>query len=430
VATKKTALACGLVIYACVAACAAAERHDYAKNRFSPEILTPPDYKTFRPPPAGQTFTCPVFGTEIHVLTDHHSVVGWNGERSNFSIDDKHFVVGVKPGPDKKSLVHLYDGRSGAFIKTIPITHFDSVRWGYHPKILFHFKDRQVRGYNVETDEDTLIREFDEPVRLCGGDGNDFDDKGEWILLNYGKKTGLRMFAFNVRTGQTKPEWNSLAPKADVDYASVTPSGKYVAVLGRSKNASPKNPHSGTGIYDLDGRFIRQLAPYHSHCDFGYVNGNDECIIMKGWGPTYAAWCRPRGVGTRDMLAISFAGGKVTKLTDGGSNRIQTAAVGDSNRRYVYVAYEAGNHNPDRKWDKYLGEIVEIPLDGSLRVRRLLHHRARSSINRSHTFADQPELWINHAGNRLFFRSNMALEQGSTKHKYGHDLFMIKIPPR
>ncbi|MBN1671742.1 MAG: hypothetical protein JXR37_11945 [Kiritimatiellae bacterium] len=403
---------------------------DYAKNQYSHELLTPPDYETFRPPPAGETFKCPVFGTEIRVLSDHHGVVGWNGERSHFSIDDKYFVVGVKPGRGKDSEVWLYDGRTGAFIKSIPIAGFDNTRWGYDPKVLFHFKDRQVRGYNVETGEDTLVREFDEPVRLCGGDGNDFDDKGEWILLNCGKKAGLRMFPFNVRTGQAKREWDSLAPKADVDYATVTPSGKYVAVLGRGRNASLENPHSGTGIYDLDGRFIRQLAPFHSHVDFGYVNGTDECIIMKGYGPGYPAWCKPRGLGLRDMLAISFATGKTTKLTDGGSNYIQTAAVGGSNRRYLYLAYEAGNHNPERKWDKYLGEIVEIPLDGSLRVRRLLHHRARSSVNRTHTWADQPELWINHAGDRLFFRSNMALMQGATQEKYGHDLFMIKIPPR
>jgi len=263
--------------------CAAVYAVDYEANQYSTGILTPPDFWSFRPPPVGQTFDCPVFGTEIHVLSAHHSVVGWNGERAHFSPDDRYFVVGVQAGG---AHTWLYDGRTGAFIKSLPISNSDSVRWGYHPKILFYFTGRQVRGYNVETDADTLVHQFAEPIALCGGDGNDFDDNGEWILLNFGLSKGLRLFAFNVRTGETRQEWDVLAPEADIDYATVTPSGGYVAVLGRGSLASLANPYSGTGVYDLDGNFIRQIAPFHGHTDFGYLNGTNECIITKGWGET------------------------------------------------------------------------------------------------------------------------------------------------
>ena len=68
--------------------------------------------------------------------------------------------------------------------------------------------------------------------------------------------------------------------------------------------------------------------------------------------------------------------------------------------------------------------------ENSLEVRRLLHHRCRLSEDEPHIFGDQPEMWINHAGDRLFFRSNMCMKKGTSGQRYGHDLFFVRIPPR
>jgi hypothetical protein len=394
-------------------------------NQYCSAELRPPQYATFQPPPAGESFLDPVFGAEVHVLTDQHNIVEFNGERAHFSQDDNYFYVGVTPDRNRKNEVWLYDGRSGAQIKKIPIEPYDRVRWAYDPKTLVYFVGKQIRGYHVETDADTLIHEFDEPVELCGGDGNDFDDKGEWILLNYGAHC-TRMFAFNIRTGETGREFDCPERKADIDYATITPSGQYVVVLCRLRGSSP---YSGIGLYDRDGVFLRQLAPFHGHAEFGYLNGTEECVFLEV-GKDCSDWRQRWGLNPWDMLAVSLATGEVTKLLDQVGAYGQFAAIGGVNRRYVYAALESHNRQPDGKWNKHTGEIVEVPLDGSLRVRRLLHHRCRPSVNKSHTFLDQPEVWVNHAGDRLFFRSNMFLAPGSAGQKYGHDLFMIKIPPR
>ena len=435
-----------LLAVAVLSCCGAVAETDFLKNQYSTAVLRPPDYDTFRPPPAGQSYRDPVFGTEILVVTDDHKIVGFNGERANFSQDDKYFFVGAKPEAGKPSEVWLYDGRTGAFIKSIPIEHYDACRWGYDPKVLVYFKGNQIRGYNVETDADTLIKEFAEPVggprnRPCGGDGNDFDDKGEWTLLSFGNGFD-RLFAYNIRTGQTGPEFSVVAhgkptrtkkDRGRVDYATISPSGKYVVVI---KGLHGPDLRQGTGLYDRNGTFLRCLSPHAGHADFGYVNGTEECVVLKsGKGPD---WFRdPNGLGGRERYAVQFSDGKVVRLSLAGTIFGQISAVGGSNRRYIYWAMESDGRQPaDRDWGRYTGEIVEIPFDGSLKVRRLLHHRARpDEAERKwdwghHTWADQPELWINHAGDRLFFRSNMFLEKGTTKQKYAHDLFMIKIPPR
>ncbi|MBN1670168.1 MAG: hypothetical protein JXR37_04005 [Kiritimatiellae bacterium] len=418
---------------------------DFPKNQYSTAVLRPPDYETFRPPPAGQTFRDPVFGTEILVLTDDHSITGFNGERANFSQDDKYFFVGAKPAAGKPDETWLYDGRSGAFLRKIPIPNADNARWAYDPKMIVYFTEKQVRGYNVETDEDKLIKEFPEPLgngqgRVCGGDGNDFDDKGEWILLNYAYGFD-RMFTFNIRTGETGREFSLVShgkpskTKNDpgrVDYATISPSGKYAVAI---KGLHGPDRQSGVGLYDRNGTFLRCLSPFAGHAEFGYLNGTEECVVLKA-GKGHESFLEPGGVGPRERYGVRFSDGKVVRLTLRGTIFGQLSAIGGSNRKYIYWAMESDGNRPDGNWDRYSGEIVEVPLDGSLKVRRLLHHRARPDEAKReaawglHTFGDQPELWINHAGDRLFFRSNMFLQKGSTKQKYGNDLFLIKIPPR
>jgi len=241
----------------------------------------------------GQTYKDPVFGTEVMTVTDHHGVVGFNGERANFSPDDEYFFTGVKPEPCAASAVWLFNGRNGEFIKSIPIEQFDNVRWSYDPQTLVYIRDNQIRGYDLKTDRERVIAEFPEPLghsrgRVCGGDGHDFDDRGEWILLNHGDRCA-RMFAYNIRTGEKGPEMTFPKEKSDIDYATITPSGNYILVVFRS--------------------------------------------VPAGYG--------------------GF-----------------------------------------------------------------------------HLFGDQPEVWGNHAGDRLFIRSNMNMKKGTNGQRYGHDLFFVRIPPR
>jgi len=432
-----TVLVSGILACLCVTA---QTEPDYGKNRYSTQVLRPPDYDTFRPPAAGQTFRCPVFGTEIKVITDDHSIIGWNGERSNFSQDDRYFFIGVKL-PGRGAETWLYDGRTGAFIKKIPISAFDTARWGYDPKVIVYFIGKQIRGYNVETGEDVVIKDFKETLgngkgSVCGGDGHDFDDKGEWVLLEFGSGY-RRMFAYNIRTGATGrefslPQKTKKGKRVGVDYATISPSGKYVVV-----NKGLHGPHlrGGTGLYDRNGRFLRYLTSDVGHMDFGYYKGTEECIVMKT-GKGKAEWKTRKGIETRGLYGVLFSNGEVVRLARAGTIWRQYSAVGGSNRRYVYMALESDGCRPnDGKWSRYMAEIVEVPLDGSLKVRRFLHHRARpDDTGREewghHTWADQPELWVNHAGDRLFFRSNMCLEPGGYGQRYGHDLFLIKIPPR
>ena len=60
---------------------------------------------------------------------------------------------------------------------------------------------------------------------------------------------------------------------------------------------------------------------------------------------------------------------------------------------------------------------------------RLLHHRVRWAEPKR-AWGEQVEVWVNHAGDRLFFRSNMAMQKGPHGLKWGNNLYLVKIPPR
>jgi len=366
-------------------------------NAWSTATIIPPQYESFKPPSAGQWFTDPVFGTRIKRLTDDQNIYGWNGERAMFSKDDKYFLIAVN-SPHR---LRLFDGRTGDMIRDLPLTISDTsiMRWSYDPQMLVYASGSRLIGYNVATNKKTTLKVFSQQIgdsrgRLCGGDGNDFDDAGEWLLLNM----GTQMFAYNIRNGETGPQKDLSG--FDVDYCTISPSGNYIiATTSQAKY-----------VWNRDWTNERRLLDKNRHMDMGYLDGSEECVISR--------------VGAAIMYAVRFSDGKKFEVLS--SDRWfspMLSAVGGSNKKFVYLAMRAHELDPKQEWYRYFGELVQVPLTKEASpIRRLAHHRTRIAVNGT-SFADQPELWINHAGDRLFFRSNMD----NYVQKGRHDLYMIKL---
>jgi hypothetical protein len=357
----------------------------------------------------------PVFGTTIKRVTGSHEVIGFNGERAAFSQDDKYFSVAV--GSPKG--LRLFDGRTGESIKDIPLAVDPGLaRWSYDPEMVVYPSGSRLVGLNVRTGKERVLRDFGAPLgdsrsRLCGGDGNDFDDAGEWLLVSIGP----RMFAYDVRTDEVGPAKDM--SEYDVDYATVSASGEYI--VGNLRDA-------GILLWDRNWTYKRQLLPRSSHMELGYLNGTEECVISKiPKGGDGAKWHERLGMEGADLVAARFSDGAVIQVLDGTQwEHFMGTTIGGVNRRYAYFAFESHGCDPAKEWYRYSGELLEVPLDGSMRVRRLAHHRCRTHDNSDHTFANQPEAWVNHAGDRMFFRSNMCKYDEEGK----HDLFFMQIPPR
>lgn len=391
------------------------------------QTIKPTDYESFKPPAADEWFTDPAFGTQIKRLTNTQSVFGFNGERSMFSSDDQYFVIAVDLPTPKR--LHLFDGRTGDLIRILPdfVSDRTTVRWWYdevnEKQLLVYAEENRLMGFNVENDGISTLATFDEVIgdatgKLCGGDGNDFDDSGEWLMLNKGTldANGLpsKMFAYNISTGETGPVKDMTSYL--LDYCTISPGGGYI--VGTSFDPAGSKPGVGKKwIWNRDWTNEREITNSdgsrigNAHLDLAYLDGIDECLVTKLSG---------------GIWAIRFSDLEHFKILDASDlSVIMYSAVGGSNRNHIYIAVESKGLDPDVEWSPYLGELLQIPLvsTGSGTVRRLTHHRARTHDNSFHFFADQPEPWINHTGDRLFFRSNM--DNYSEKGK--NDLYMMEL---
>jgi hypothetical protein len=388
--------------------------------------IQPAQYETFQPPAAGQWFTDPAFGTRIKRLTDEQNVYGWNGERAMFSPDDQYFVIAL----NQPNRLVLFDGRTGAFLRDLSLSlpDYSIVRWWYDEvndkQMLAYASGTQLVAFNVDNEAEgsVVLHDFGEQIgdsngRLCNGDGNDFDDAGDWLLINAGDK----MFPFNLRTLTKGVEKVMVA--SDWDYCTMSPSGDYIVGVGQVGSAVTDK---GVFIWNRDWSGQRRLSPTGTHIDLGYLNGKEECLIARiNKTNDGMDWWNTHNVSGESMLAVRLSDGEIFEMFR--STRWFSpiiSAVRGSNSRHTYLAIPEHTLDPAIEWHRYFGELVQVSLDAEsgFAVRRFAHHRCRQSVNGSH-WTDQPEAWINHTGDRLFFRSNMDnyIEAGK------HDLYMIEL---
>jgi hypothetical protein len=210
---------------------------------------------------------------------------------------------------------------------------------------------------------------------------------------------------------------------SDWDYCTMSPSGDYIVGVGQVGSAVTDK---GVFIWNRDWSGQRRLSPTGTHIDLGYLNGKEECLIARiNKTNDGMDWWNTHNVSGESMLAVRLSDGEIFEMLR--STRWFSpiiSAVRGSNSRHTYLAIPEHTLDPAIEWHRYFGELVQVSLDAEsgFAVRRFAHHRCRQSVNGSH-WTDQPEAWINHTGDRLFFRSNMDnyIEAGK------HDLYMIEL---
>ena len=267
------------------------------------QTIPPPNYEAFNPPAVGESYNDPAFSTSIKRLTDSHGVIGHNGERAMFSSDDQYFVVAVNQTSRPRKRIHLFDGRTSDLIRILPNFVPDDrtiVRWGYDSEVLVYAEGNNLKGFNVVTDATSTLGTFSEPIgdetgKLCGGDGNDFDDSGEWLMLNKGTldANGLpsKMFAYNISTGETGTVKDMTSYL--LDYCTISPSGQYI--VGTSYSTTAATPGVGKKwIWNRDWTNEREITNIddsrigNAHMDLAYLDATDECLVTKLSGGIWA----------------------------------------------------------------------------------------------------------------------------------------------
>lgn len=233
------------------------------------------------------------------------------------------------------------------------------LRWHpTQPNLMVYVTDNSVGFWDVRGDSTEIVAKFPGYSELNIGpwEGNLSID-GRLMVLG-GKKAGDHI-AFAYDLVEKRKHADLVFQHIDVDWVSVSPTGKYIILNGRISGAAGDQ----TQIYDLNGRKIGEPWTEYgrpSHFDLAVDSrGEDVAVGVSKSKPDDGRVIKRR---LRD--------GKITVLTPGGyANHVSTRNV--KRPGWAYVSYL--HRGPT--WPPYWGEVVAVKLDGSLTVERIAHLR-------------------------------------------------------
>lgn len=359
-------------------------------------------------PPAGGTFTDPVFRTTILRVTDASYGSGNNTYYSYWpSLNKDNSRLYIFSG-DRES-VFTFDpvnfrvsNRRPLFMATLPTGGYpgaeDAIWSGTDPDVMLCHEGMRLWAYNVATNTYRLIRDFTPQL----GSGN---------LWQMSRSLDDNVFAFTRKdsnynvTGYVA--WNRTtdqiysAADTGLDEVQVDKSGQYV-VIKTSRTAS--GGAFEVQILNLSTRTIERLvdgqpdyAPGHSDNGAGFVIGADR------WNNRYLF----RRLNAPHIFI------PVVEFGNDWSQAGHASMLQDSDS-WVLLSQYVANELPN--YGVFKNEIFLVATDGSKRVQRLAHHH---SIIRD--YWDTPRATISRDGRFVVFTSNWG---GSPQ----RDVFIIRVP--
>ncbi len=404
------------------------------------EELVPPDYATFEPPQnVGESYIDPVFNTRVTRITNSHEfgndVLGGyfnNSEVCVFNKDGSFFIAteAIRIDGIRKLAAFLYNGQTGERIKSLGTDSMQPwwLRWAladhytkdgqkvsFDPNTHFYkYHGNEIRLYDVRTMNYTVIRTFSEYTAIgpAGGEGDLSDDGRYWVLDGDAKEIFVYDLIDDIKCPPSKFNLGTLGANGSaegLDYAAISPSGKYVVVCWSTKPSLQRG--HGIEVFDKEWSFQIQVYPDIIHWELGVDSFGHEVIYTVA-GFAIPEFFSSYGVNSGDVISIRLSDGYIRLLLrmNPWAPQVMSACHSVTGGDNVFVSFYPRVENPLLDgWAPFWGEIVQIPSDGSEDVKRLVHHRSRRVEGKIEKYW-QPDAVVNRQGDRMLFRSTYTYD--------------------
>lgn len=374
----------------------------------------------------------PVYGFEVKKIGQTSLI---NAEIRRFSPDGAYLFM------PKNKFLHIYDGRTGQYLKKIelpPQTSSDVVRWHHRLNVLYVSHGNQITGHDIGKGRSFSVNYNGPEISWlskagwrapAGGDANDISAKG-FYLLTHGKYGSACVVRFDdddpaVLHVVTQTPWD--LPEG-TDYATVNVSSTAVMVIGQKNSGIPIR------LYDFEGNLLETLYGARGHTEqFWYwQNGKQIPAFVVKYNPDRARFHKGN---TGDKVIVSYE-------QQGDQIHIQHHPLipwkipgqrlhpQNGNAQYSYAGYDSKSlimalnppKFPDMK-QAYTGEILEGGLESSdPAVRRIMHNLC----SKSSPVHMQAEAGTNHDGTMMWVKTDMG---GLLKMRDQY-ILLVRIPPR
>ena len=339
------------------------------------------------------SYVDPVFKTTVTRITDPSQIGGnvsrvrhYYSKMNPFNADESRAILFTSDGG-----VWLYDARTWNPIKNLRIVSSDpEIQWHPSDPYIFYFLDfmenspnvRAMFTYDIRNDKKILLRDFKEYDTARGKLEGNMDMGGRYYALIGKKGKNMEAFVYDVLNNKISKRISVTERMAD-DWISVSPSGKYVVIMGGDRSR----------IYDIDMNHLRDLPEgSYGHADLCLKADRSDAMVFDGADLQLDH--------NRNINMADLATGKISILT-----RIGWATTPHVSCRNLNFPGWAliSTQGPDQKYPNHDFEIFWVKMDGSGQVRRVAHHH--SSRENGGYFAEQHAV-SNRGGDKIIFASN------------------------
>ena len=203
--------------------------------------------------------------------------------------------------------VALYDATDYHKIRDLPGGEIWPSYWSNtDPDKIWSFRQNgDIRYYRISTDSvyqaghiylsDSAQTDY-QAVMLGPGEGN-MDRNDRFVALACQAGADMDVVVYDLQADSVVVRrrfagaWGNSAETYPhyVDWVSVSQSGQYTGIMWDHNTTSASSPfagHYGVEIYRTqDMQFLRRIAEYGNHGDFGYDSSGNE-VFVQFWGPT------------------------------------------------------------------------------------------------------------------------------------------------
>jgi hypothetical protein len=346
-------------------------------------------------PPYRQTAIVPGLSTSIMRISDALTFgAGRRVYRHFYSKRQPWNSDGTRILLAHENTAYLLDGKSFAFIKAF--TPWSEPVWSNtNPDILYGVASNPggLIEYRVSTNSYRVLQAFPEfsQTFLGIGEGNLSNDD-RYVAMVGQTVTGADVLVYDIpnrRIVSRKSFPGPIAFGVDIDWVSMSPSGRYVIVA--HNNATNR----GHDIYDAQTMaFLRRLTPAPlAHADIGYDTSGNEVLVTQS--------------GSTAISSIRLADGYVRQelSTNHMAANQHISCRNTARRGYCYVSTY-----PD-VWgfDKYLyREIFALKLDGSGTIERFSQGFSAALPLADLQYSRQPHAVPNRDGSLVMFASDWS----------------------
>jgi hypothetical protein len=340
-----------------------------------------------------ESYVDTVYKTTITRITDPSQIghkVNWvrhyYSKMNPFNADESRAILFTSDGG-----VWLYDARIWNPIKNLRIASSDpEIQWHPSNPYIFYFLDfvgnspnvRAMFTYDIRNDKKTLLRDFKEYDTARGKLEGNLDSGGRYYALIGKKGKNMEAFVYDVLNNKVSNRISVTERMAD-DWISVSPSGKYVVIMGGDRSR----------VYDINMNHLRDLPQgSFGHADLCLKADGSEAMVFDGADLQLDH--------NRNINIADLATGEISVLTRIGWGATPHVSCRNQNLPGWALISTQG---PDQKYPNHDFEIFWVKMDGSGQVRRIAHHH--SSRENGGYFAEQHAV-SNRAGSKIIFSSN------------------------